>query len=273
MNYGANRERLLRPGRRAVVGRRSMVRIVQISALATALAVTGSIAGERSHPCASKDRLTGILATGSTADAIRLVGSDQLFAVSGLYSEGYRSAETSTLVGEEVTLHRMSKLPDRYERIAVQVFAGTKWLQGRALADGHALVSALHESRGCRHAMLERERAARVAGRGIWAGRVQVLSASKPFTLLQYLGRYMIIEGRVLSVGDRQRRLYLNFGQKWSQDFTALVVKKGTNAFKGNIEPFKNLRGKSVRIRGILEQSGGPMVRLMHEGQIEVDVR
>ena len=83
-------------------------------------------------------------------------------------------------------------------------------------------------------------------------------------------GRIALIQGKVASVGDRKRRLYLNFGQNWSQDFTVSVVKSGSGAFKGNVARLGGLEGKTVRIRGIIEQRQGPLIRLFDESQIEI---
>lgn len=88
------------------------------------------------------------------------------------------------------------------------------------------------------------------------------------------MGQFVVITGLVASVGDRKRRLYLNFGQNWEQDFTVSVVKSGRGAFKerkaGALARLQALTGKTVRVRGVLEQRQGPLIRLADEAQIEI---
>ena len=78
-----------------------------------------------------------------------------------------------------------------------------------------------------------------------------------------------MVEGEVLSIGDRKRRLYLNFGKDWSTDFTAIADKSGSNQYIGSIDALKMSKGRRIRARGILEWRGGPMIRLTHDWQVE----
>lgn len=92
---------------------------------------------------------------------------------------------------------------------------------------------------------------------------------AEPGALSSHLGRYVIFEGEVLSVGNRTRRTYLNFGRRWSQDVTVVIEARDRERF-GGADDLEALAGRRVRVRGFVEERGGPMVTARHKGQIEV---
>ena len=73
----------------------------------------------------------------------------------------------------------------------------------------------------CIAAILAAEAAARGRRAGQWAA--VAVKPADPGALSSHLGRYVIFEGEVLSVGNRSRRTYLNFGRRWSEDVTVVI--------------------------------------------------
>ena len=62
----------------------------------------------------------------------------------------------------------------------------------------------------------------------------------------------------------------MNFGRRWSEDFTVTIAKRNERAFSAaGLEP-KSLAGRRVRIRGWIEERGGPWVEAARPEQIEV---
>ncbi|MEL6503657.1 MAG: thermonuclease family protein [Pseudomonadota bacterium] len=163
---------------------------------------------------------------------------------------------------------------DRYGRRAAHVFDKSGWFQGRLLQQGRALLVVGEADGDCLTALREAEAQARTAGRGVWRQPQHRLRADETEAMANFAGRFVVVTGPVASVGDRKKRLYLNFGQNWSQDFTVSVVKSGRGAFKerqaGALARFQALTGKTVRVRGVLEQRQGPLIRLADEAQIEI---
>jgi len=197
----------------------------------------------------------------------KLDGKQQAYGLGGVYLPG------EVFINGRVELYAANREPDRYNRILVQAFNNLlreNWIQGRLLFEGRALVFGLGENPECLKAMREAERRAEAAKAGIWATEKLPWSAADLELLAQKLGYFAIIEGKVLSVGDRKKRLYLNFGKKWSQDFTVSLVKTGKGAFKGDVTGISGLIGKTVRVRGLLEERQGPLIRLSDEAQIEI---
>jgi len=228
-------------------------------------------AGATRHPCAVGTQAEGTAVWSETPNGFRISDSDQVYVAGGVYYPDSTRIKGLFADGQDVEVFFIRADADRYGRIPVQVFSGGQWLTGQALARGHAVIFATGEDVDCRTAMLGMEKQARLAKQGFWRGPEARHRADDTETLLKKQGQFGVVEGKVLSVGDRKTRLYLNFGKKWSQDFTVLVVKKGANAFKGDINMLKSLGGKRIRIRGIVEEGGGPMIRVVREGQIEVD--
>jgi hypothetical protein len=78
------------------------------------------------------------------------------------------------------------------------------------------------------------------------------------------------VEGRVLSVRESGGTLYINFGRRWSRDFTVTISKRNERIFvAAGVEP-KKLEGRRLRVRGYIEMRGGPWIEATHPAQIEV---
>ena len=74
----------------------------------------------------------------------------------------------------------------------------------------------------------------------------------------------------MVSVRESGGTIYVNFGRRWSEDFTVTIAKRNERAFSAaGLEP-KSLRGRRVRVRGWIEERGGPWVEAARPEQIEV---
>jgi hypothetical protein len=81
-------------------------------------------------------------------------------------------------------------------------------------------------------------------------------------------GRLALVEGRVLSVRLSGSTIYVNFGRRWSEDFTVTIAKRLERMFTAaGMEP-KSLAHRNVRIRGIVEERGGPWIEVTRPEQI-----
>jgi hypothetical protein len=177
-------------------------------------------------------------------------------------------------VGHMVEI-RAPASPDRWGRRAAAAIViaegeAAGWLEGRLVGEGRALV-APRPGLGCARALLAREAAARAAGRGLWAD-----PANRPFAaadeagLAAQAGRFVLVEGRISAVGERGGTVYVNFGRRWSEDFTLRVASRDRRAFARAGVELDRLTGRAVRVRGHIELRGGPAITATFPEQIEL---
>jgi hypothetical protein len=132
------------------------------------------------------------------------------------------------LGGREVELRGEDDTPDRYGRQPAFVFlAGSETLvQGELLARGEALVSATVTDNDCAANLSAAEAVARQARRGIWASPAAIKNTESPGDILTGVGRFTVVEGKVLSVRQAGATTYLNFGRNWTRDFAATISRR-----------------------------------------------
>jgi endonuclease YncB( thermonuclease family) len=189
-----------------------------------------------------------------------------------------KAALESLVSGREITLMRMGAETDRYGRVvavvALQPGAAEESVQFALLAQGHARISANLGNSGCAAGLLRAERGARAAGLGLWADPYYVMrNAEDPAGILAVRGRFAVVEGKVLSVRESGGTIYVNFGRRWTEDFTVTVAKRQERAFKAAGLELKKLAGQRVRIRGTVEERGGPWIEASSPTQIEIAER
>jgi hypothetical protein len=118
------------------------------------------------------------------------------------------------------------------------------------------------------------ERRARAAGLGLWADPYYVMrNAEDPAGILAVRGHFAVVEGKVLSVRESGATIYVNFGRRWSEDFTVTVPKRNERSFTAAGLPLKKLAGQRVRVRGTIEERGGPWIEALAPEQIEIAER
>jgi endonuclease YncB( thermonuclease family) len=179
--------------------------------------------------------------------------------------------------GRTIMLKRLGAAPetDRYGRIAAHIFIiendAERWLQADLVARGGARASSRVGDAACAKQLLAHENSARAAKLGLWAEPYYVITkAEEPNEVLTRRGRFALVEGKVLSVRESGGTIYVNFGRRWSEDFTVTIAKRNERVFSAaGLEP-KKLAGRIVRIRGWIEERGGPWVEASRPEQIEV---
>jgi endonuclease YncB( thermonuclease family) len=187
-----------------------------------------------------------------------------------------RDALASTLGSAEIVLKQAEpQQTDRYGRIVAYAFTARDGMERSAQADliaaGLARVAARVGNRACAAELLSREDAARRAKLGLWAGSYyDSLNADDPAAVLAAIGRFALVEGKVVSVRESGATVYVNFGRRWSEDFTVTILKRNARSFTAaGLEP-KTLAGRRVRVRGWIEERGGPWIEAARPEQIEL---
>ena len=186
------------------------------------------------------------------------------------------ASDAELTAGTEIVLKRVGAAEtDRYGRLVAHVFisenGGERWFQADLVGAGLAQVSSRVGDAACARALFVAEQAARDAKLGLWTDPYYVMNkAEDRVDVLKARGRFALVEGKVLSVRESGGTIYVNFGRRWSEDFTVTIAKRNEKAFTAaGLEP-KKLAGRRVRIRGWVEQRGGPWVDAARPEQIEV---
>jgi endonuclease YncB( thermonuclease family) len=190
-------------------------------------------------------------------------------------SPGFAAKSTleALLAGQTVTLQKFGPDTDRYGRIValVTVTGQQHSVQHDMLTRGYARVAAEMGPPACTATLLAAEQAARSGSLGLWSGPAFVIRpADNPAVVLAERGRFTLVEGRVLSVRESRGTIYVNFGRRWTEDFTVTILKRSERSFiAAGIEPNK-LSGRRVRTRGFIEERGGPWIEAARPEQIEL---
>ena len=81
----------------------------------------------------------------------------------------------------------------------------------------------------------------------------------------------------MVSVRTSGATIYVNFGRRWSEDFTVTILKRNERKFATAGFDLQRLAGRRVRVRGWIEQRGGapgsPWIEATYPEQIELEDR
>jgi endonuclease YncB( thermonuclease family) len=173
---------------------------------------------------------------------------------------------------KDVSLRGPDDTPDRYGRQTAFAFLADSDIsvQAQLLAQGAALASPDVVDKDCAAALLAAEAEARTAKTGTWAGANVIKNAESAADILAGIGRFVLVEGRVLSVRQAGTTTYLNFGRNWTRDFAATISRRMMPAVESSGLTLKSLENRRIRIRGWVEAHPGPRIEVVRAGQIEV---
>jgi hypothetical protein len=138
------------------------------------------------------------------------------------------------------------------------------------LEQGQARVSARVGEKACADGIISL-RAARAARRGLWTDpNFAPLPSENPGRIAGVRGQFALVEGKVLSVRESGATIYLNFGPRWTRDFTVTILKRHRRDFAAaGVDP-KWLEGQQIRVRGWVEKRTGPVIEAAVPEQIEL---
>lgn len=183
-----------------------------------------------------------------------------------------RDALQSLVDGHDLQLTRVGSDQDRYGRTVAFVYVGESQqsIQEILVKQGQARVAARVGDKACADILLRSERVARTDRRGLWADpNFAPLRPEHLDRIAGARGQFALVEGKVLSVRESGATIYLNFGRRWTRDFTVTILKRHRRQFAvAGIDP-KGLEGRRIRVRGWIEQRGGPVIDAVAPEQIE----
>ncbi len=212
-------------------------------------------------------------------DGSFILAKGQLAKLSGL-----RSPETEPhrrQMAEALRIHREKPLlleslgeRDRWGRLPV----GIRFPRDKTVVDlSHVLVEAglafVDPGAGrafCQPELLAFEETAREHRLGLWAEpRYNPIPVEQNELLRERVGSFVIVEGRVRSVGERKQTTYLNFGGHWAEDFTIIIPRKVWTLMTERGLGAASLKGQRIRARGILQSWQGTALTIELPEMIE----
>jgi hypothetical protein len=201
------------------------------------------------------------------ATVVRLAGIAAPSAPPKL-SEEARWALEDLVTGADLRLLPTGAGPDRYGRRAGYLFAGGALAQLAMVSAGFAYARWLPGEEACLADLVVAERAPRLERKGIWrAEEFAAVDATDP-SLRQRTGHFAFVAGRVISVNPGERLIFVDFGRNYLQDFTILISATVAEQMATAGVPAESLAGKAVLVRGIIENSGGPAIRVNDAAEI-----
>jgi hypothetical protein len=124
-------------------------------------------------------------------------------------------------------------------------------VQSLLLAQGEALVAVEPLEKDCAAAPTAAEAAARLGTKVSGTTHSNVIkNAESSGGILSGIGRFTIVEGKVLSVRQAGATTYLNFGRNWTRDFAATISRRTMAAIEAaGIAP-ASVENRKIRVRG-----------------------
>ncbi|MGA8002741.1 MAG: thermonuclease family protein [Pseudolabrys sp.] len=223
--------------------------------------------------CKLTEAGTGKVASVRDGRTLLLVDGRELRLAAIEVADESRSLLQSLVGGRDVRLRQLGPQHDRYGRLVAFIYAddSQRSVQQAMLEQGQARVSARIGDKSCADALLHAERAARGSRLGLWADpNFAPLKSENINRIVAARGQFALVEGKVLSVRESGATMYLNFGRRWTHDFTVTILKRHRRDFATTgIDP-KRLEGHPIRVRGWIEQRNGPVIEAVAPEQIEL---
>lgn len=178
----------------------------------------------------------------------------------------------SLIAGRDVSLAGADDQPDRYgrQRAFVSLNNPPQLVQAELLRQGVVMAYPPVSDRDCSRELLTAENTARTAHRGIWASSTAIKNAERPGDILTGIGRFLVVEGKVLSARQAGATFYVNFGRRWTRDFAVTISRRIMPSFESAGLDLKSLVNKRIRVRGWVEKHGGPRMNVVRPSQIEL---
>ena len=177
---------------------------------------------------------------------VRLAGIEAV--ASEKSAAGRTQALAAILAGRDVRLRGQDDTPDRYGRQPAFVFLlpSETLVQQELLTQGEALVSPTVADKECVAVLMAAEATARQAKRGVWGDPSVIKNTESPGDILAGIGRFALVEGKVLSVRQAGAITYLNFGRNWTRDFAVTIPRRVLPVFEtAGIVP-KSLENRKI---------------------------
>lgn len=231
-----------------------------------------AISSENVEAAGVRDGTTILLTDGRE---VRLAG---VVAAGDMDGDAAASADAAHMLNSRVAgkhLVLYSRGPgDRYGRLVGQVALKseeTHWLQADLVAAGMLRVAPELGEIACAAPLLQLEDQARKTRQGFWKEPLfRVENADHIAAMTAAAGRFAVVEGVIRRVGKTSGHTYLDFGRRYNEDFTIVIPRSARASFAAAGIDLESLRGKHVRVRGVLFSFGGPAIEIRKPASLEI---
>jgi endonuclease YncB( thermonuclease family) len=174
------------------------------------------------------------------------------------------------LEGKKITLKTNPEQPkDRYNRTLASLYTTEgQWVQARMVREGYAHVYSFKDNRLGVKELLEVEKEAIAAKRGIWGTEYHRLVTAEQVSADDR--RFHLVEGVVQQVAIVKGNVYLNFGEDWKSDFTAFIPKAEKESVEAALGELKQIKNKKIQVRGWVFSRNGAMIEVTHPEQVTI---
>lgn len=213
-----------------------------------------------------------------------LLDDGRLGALSGLdfpsgdVGTAARSRLAAWLTGRDVFIGALADGPDRWGRVSLRVYAAASdapqaplvAVAVALLEEGRARFRPDPPAAACAKLYLAAEESARAAGRGLWAQERPFVAGAGASAPLMARKGMAIVEGAIRHVGETRSAIYLNFGETAAKSVSAMISRRNLAILQTLGIDRHELRGRRVRVRGIIETGFGPRLEIYAPAQIEI---
>jgi endonuclease YncB( thermonuclease family) len=227
---------------------------------------------ENVEAAAARDGATIRLKDGREVRLAGVVAANEIDGDAGALNAAEKL--NALVAGKSLALYGRKNLSDRYGRLVAQVAFGADgadWLQADLVSEGWLRVAPEMSELSCAEPLLGFEAMARAGRKGLWQdARFAVEQADNTEKLTASVGRFAVVEGVIRRVGETSGHTYLDFGRHYNEDFSIMIPRSARAGFAAAGIDLKSLRGKQVRVRGVLFLSGGPAIEIRKPASLEV---
>jgi endonuclease YncB( thermonuclease family) len=181
------------------------------------------------------------------------------------------------LSGRQAFLAELTGGRDRWGRVPARLFASGDQADSplvgvgeTLLAEGLARFRPDRLAAPCATFYVAAERVARERSLGLWANPDYALVHAGDAAAFRDRKGMVVAEGVVVSTGEAGGLIYLNFGPRRGVDFTVVILKRNSGVFEQAGFSPRQLNGRRVRIRGMIETSYGLRMELATPAEIEL---
>ncbi len=186
----------------------------------------------------------------------------------GVFQDQALAALSAMATDKFLTLTAIEPKEDRYDRIRAQAFSGPDWLQVALLRRGLARVSIAPDRVECATELYDAEGQARAARLGLWSAPSYAIRT--PQSVGADIGTFQIVEGKVTGADLLDGVMTLSFGIGLKGEFRATISNDDMANFRIiGVNP-RGYAGKTVRLRGVVQNGNGPMIELANPMQVEI---
>ena len=180
-----------------------------------------------------------------------------------------KAALTRALKDTDLELFCTKRAKSAHGDLLAHVRTGNnEWVQQAMVKAGFAYFMPHGQAPRMASELRAAEREARTERRGLWSHEGLRIKRADGEGLQP--GWFQLIGGKIVSEAKRKNRMYLNFGEDWSRDFTIEIPKRLYRYLPKITGEQDTFLGKTVEVRGWVEWAGGPKIILEFAEQLIV---